>query len=133
MQPCPELLFSAFSRISAPLLCLTPAAICSGEPNLAELVDMYNDDLSSPELIEPELRRWKLMCVLVRTCTCSKHDACVIISYISGSTQLLRSLLRSKLRSRCVTETFFRTYTLCYALPARFPCLRTRAREVTAL
>ena len=54
-----QFLLVAFSRTAASLLCLTPTVLCSEEVDISEVVKMYHDDLPSPELIQPELQRWK--------------------------------------------------------------------------
>ena len=53
--------FLAFSKTAALLLSLTPAVMCSEEIDISDVITMYYDDLPSPELIQPELRRWRML------------------------------------------------------------------------
>ena len=55
---------------------LTPAVICQRNVELSELVDLYKNDLPSPELVEQEVYRWKhkysSLSVEERPDTCAK-------------------------------------------------------------
>ena len=55
-----EARFSPLALTSSKLLGLVPSVLCSQEMNITAAVDMYQDDLSSPELMEQELKRLKL-------------------------------------------------------------------------
>ena len=54
-----ETRFTPLSATSSTLLGLVPSVLCNQEVDIAEAVEMYKDDLPSPELIDQELRRWK--------------------------------------------------------------------------
>ena len=51
--------FSRLSRVSATLR-LVPSVLLKAEPDITDAVEMYKDDLPSPELIHQELKRWKM-------------------------------------------------------------------------
>ena len=55
-----ETRFSPLSVTSSTLLGLVPSVLCSQEVDIAKAVEMYSDDLPSPELMDQEVRRWKL-------------------------------------------------------------------------
>ena len=55
-----EARFSPLSVTSSTLLGLVPSVLCSQEVDITKAVDMYKDDLPTPELIDQEVRRWKL-------------------------------------------------------------------------
>ena len=52
--------FIPLSTTSSTLLGLIPSVLCNQVVDISEAVEMYKDDLPSPELIDQELRRWKL-------------------------------------------------------------------------
>ena len=52
--------FSAVAQISSRLLGLVPSIMCSqSEVDISETVQLYRDDLPSPELFDQEFSRWK--------------------------------------------------------------------------
>ena len=51
--------FSAGAIIASSLLGIVPSVCCEREVNLDRAIDMYTQDLPSPELFPPEFRRWK--------------------------------------------------------------------------
>ncbi|KAL5457733.1 hypothetical protein EMCRGX_G035023 [Ephydatia muelleri] len=51
--------FSEMSLKASSLLGLIPAIICNKDISINGAVDIYKDDLPSPELIDMELARWK--------------------------------------------------------------------------
>jgi len=55
-----EARFSPLSVTSSTLLGLVPSVLCSQEVDITKAVDMYKHDLPTPELIDQEVRRWKL-------------------------------------------------------------------------
>ena len=57
-----EAQFSELSVKSSALLCLIPSIICTQEMpvNISVAVEMYSEDLPSPELMDQEMKRWKL-------------------------------------------------------------------------
>ena len=53
--------FSSLSLTCSRLLNLVPSVMCSNTHfDFAELLQLYKDDLPSPELFEQEFSRWKL-------------------------------------------------------------------------
>ena len=55
-----EARFSPLALTSSKLLGLVPLVLCSQEMDITAAVDMYQDNLPSPELIDQELKCWKL-------------------------------------------------------------------------
>ena len=57
-----EARFSPLAVTSAKLLSLVPSVLCSKDTpvDITEAVDMYHDDLPSPELMDQEMKRWRL-------------------------------------------------------------------------
>lgn len=51
--------FSALTIKASSLLCLVPSIICAEDVVLTDAVEVYKDDLPSPELLDLELIRWK--------------------------------------------------------------------------
>ena len=52
--------FPPFTVTSSKLLCLVPSVLCSQEVDVATAVKMHKAYLPSPELINQEVKRWKL-------------------------------------------------------------------------
>ena len=52
--------FSSIAQTSARLLCLVPSVMCSqNDLNISEAVELYHNDLPSPELFDQEFTRWR--------------------------------------------------------------------------
>ena len=52
--------FSSLAQTASKLYGMIPAILCSGKNvDLTEVVELYNDDMPSPELFQQELERWK--------------------------------------------------------------------------
>ena len=52
--------FSAVAQTSSRLLGLVPSILCfQSEVDISETVQLYHDDLPSPELFDQEFSRWK--------------------------------------------------------------------------
>lgn len=52
--------FSPLSVTASRILGLIPSIQCNSDVDISEAVQLYQDDLPSPELINQELKRWKL-------------------------------------------------------------------------
>ena len=52
--------FSTLTTTSVNILGLVPSVVCTQETDLSKAVDMYKNDLLSPELFQQELFRWKV-------------------------------------------------------------------------
>ena len=50
---------SSLARTAFSLLCLVPSIICSEQISWGEVVDAYEEDFPSPELVDMEVGRWK--------------------------------------------------------------------------
>ena len=48
------------SITAANLLGLVPSVICDKDVDLKDVVQLYSKDMPSPEVVEQELKRWKL-------------------------------------------------------------------------
>ena len=55
-----EARFTPLSTTSSTLLGLVPSVLVDEELDMSEAIEMYKDDLPTPELFQQELRRWKL-------------------------------------------------------------------------
>ena len=51
--------FSVLAVTASSLLGLVPSLICTKEPDIAAAIQMYHNDLPSPELVPQEILRWK--------------------------------------------------------------------------
>lgn len=51
--------FSAAAIVASSLLGVVPSVCCSREVNMEGVIEKYQDDLLSPELISTEMKRWK--------------------------------------------------------------------------
>ena len=52
--------FSSLTVTASSLLGLVPSVICTKEPDISAAIQMYRQDLPSPELIPSEILRWKM-------------------------------------------------------------------------
>ena len=52
--------FSALTQTASKLLGLVPRVLCKREIDMTQLVELYSNDIPSPELFMQELTRWKL-------------------------------------------------------------------------
>ena len=52
--------FSALAQTASKLLGLVPTVLCKKEIDMTEVVELYSNDIPSPELFVQELTRWKL-------------------------------------------------------------------------
>ena len=87
--------FSPLARTASSLLCLVPSIICSEQISWGEVVDAYEGDLPSPELVDMEVGRWK-----------AKYHRTAKTHW--------------QQRSRTVTPTASRTCGFFPSLPARY-------------
>ena len=72
--------FSSLAQTATKLYGMIPAILCSGKKiDLTEVVELYNDDMPSPELFQQELERWKTRylskAISDRPSTCAKAFA----------------------------------------------------------
>ena len=51
--------FSAAAIVASSLLGVVPSVYCSREVNMERVIEKYQDDLPSPELISTEMKKWK--------------------------------------------------------------------------
>ena len=51
--------FSSLAITATSLLGLVPSVICTKNVDIREALDVYSEDLPSPELMDMELARWK--------------------------------------------------------------------------
>ena len=52
--------FSGLAQTASKLLGLVPAVLCKREIDMTEVVQLYSNDMTSPELFMQELTRWKI-------------------------------------------------------------------------
>ena len=52
--------FSALAQTASKLLGLVPTVLCKREIDMTEVVELYSNDIPSPDLFMQELTRWKL-------------------------------------------------------------------------
>lgn len=51
--------FTRLAKTASQLLSLVPSVMCDSNVNFSELIELYEDDLPSPELFDQEFSRWQ--------------------------------------------------------------------------